>query len=62
MESIQQVMFSLDTNEEERKTFLDIISREGKILFLVSPVTSVCQVRSFPSVFSLHTTTTYYNL
>lgn len=51
MASIQQAMFSLDTNEEERETFLDSTSREGKTLFLVSPVTSVCQVRSFPSVF-----------
>lgn len=50
MESIQQMMVSLDTNEEERETFLDILSREGKNP-LVSPVTGVCQVRSFPSVF-----------
>lgn len=50
MESIPQVMLSLDTNEEERETFLDIITKEGKTLFLVSPVTSVCQVRSVPSL------------
>lgn len=58
MESIQQVMFSLDTNEEERGTFLDIISREGKNPLPCSPSHQCMSVEEFSFRFCLHTTTT----
>lgn len=58
MEYIQQVTLSLDTNEDERETFLDIITREGKNPLPCFPSHQCTSGEEFSFCFGLCPTTT----